>query len=87
MSKDELLKTNYDRKMKGQKSRKIRRQNDDELVSEDIEALTFLGHSLLWTVDPKVKKAHQQFSYVWPACRTPKHPVWNINMSAIQVKM
>ena len=38
MNKDELLKTNYDRKTKGQKSRKIRRQNDDELVSEDIEA-------------------------------------------------
>ena len=47
MSKDELLKTNYDRKTKRQKGRKIRRQNGDELVSEDIEALTFLGQSLL----------------------------------------
>ena len=49
-------KMNYYRLTLGQKGRKIRRQNDDELVSEDIEALTFLGHSLLWTVDPKVKK-------------------------------
>ena len=45
MSKDELSKTDYDRKTKRQKGRKISRQNDDELVSEDIQALTFWGHS------------------------------------------
>ena len=31
------------------------------------------------------KKAHCQVSYVWPACRTPKFPVWNINMAAINI--
>ena len=29
------------------------------------------------------KKAHHHVSYVWPACRTPKHPVWNISMADI----
>ena len=44
----------------------------------------FLGHPQSWTVDSKVKKkVHHQVSYVWPACRTPKHPVWDINMAAI----
>ena len=32
------------------------------------------------------KKAHHQVSYVWPACRTPKVPVWNINTHAIYEK-
>ena len=27
------------------------------------------------------KKVHHQVSYVWPACRTPKHTVWNISES------
>ena len=32
------------------------------------------------------KKVHHQVSYMWPACRTPKPPVWNINMAAIDEK-
>ena len=39
-----------------------------------------------WTVDPKVKKAHHQVSYVWPARRTPKHSVWDINMATFYEK-
>ena len=32
---------------------------------------------------PKIRKnANRQVSYVWPACRTPKHLVWNMNMAA-----
>ena len=35
---------------------------------------------------PLCKKAHHQVSYVWPACRTPNHAVWNINMAVINEK-
>ena len=27
--------------------------------------------------------ALHKLTYMWPACRTPKHPVWNIQMAAI----
>ena len=32
------------------------------------------------------KKAHHHVSYVWAACGTPLHTVWNINMAAIHEK-
>ena len=36
---------------------------------------------------PKWKKAHHhKVSYLWPACRTPKHPVWIINMTTMNEK-
>ena len=35
---------------------------------------------------PPKKKVHHQVSYVWPACRTPKHPVFNIKMATIDEK-
>ena len=36
---------------------------------------------------PQSKKmVHRQVSYVWPDCGTPKHPVWNIRMTAIYEK-
>ena len=28
------------------------------------------------------KKAYHQVCYVWPVCRNPKRPLWNINMAA-----
>ena len=31
------------------------------------------------------KKAHHQVSCVWPACRTPKRPLWNINIIIVNI--
>ena len=42
---------------------------------------------LSWAVDPNIKKAHHQVSYVWPTCRSQKRPFWNINMVGIYEKM
>ena len=33
--------------------------------------------------ESKRKAHHHQVSFVWPANRIPKHPIWNINMVAM----
>ena len=38
----------------------------------------------LWT--PKQIKTNHQVSYMWPACRIPKFPVWNIKMASNYAK-
>ena len=45
---------------------------------------TIFGPSPVMNGGPKrKKKAHHHVSYMWPACGTPIHTVWNINMAAI----
>ena len=41
----------------------------------------------LWSVDKAAMFGpHHHVSYVWAACGTPFHTVWNINIAAIQEK-
>ena len=52
----------------------------------------FITGSLIWVSLCRAGKmvaifpALHKLTHMWPACRTPKHPVWNIQMAAIDEK-
>ena len=52
------------------------------LRNVDIDKPVMFSHFWAIPSHERCKKVHHQVSYVWPAWRTPKHPVWNIKMTA-----